>query len=100
MEVGEIIGDLLGILSVQIILISMELGSKNSLMVLLQNKTFKKSVQDSLKTYLNHAVIAMFVFSLYMYILYGISGMIIGIVTNSIIIAWIYTQYCDIINVC
>ena len=97
MNVGEILGDLLGIFSIQTILISIELGSKNAIMMAMKNSAIKKSIQESLKIYLNHSVIAMFIFSLYMYIAYGVGGMMIGIFVNGIIILWIYTQYHELI---
>ncbi len=97
MEIVEILSDLLGILSIQTILISMELGSKISIAVSMQNEKFIKRIKNSLKTYLNNAVTSMFIVSLYMFISYGAKGAFIGVIVNSLIILWIYNQYYNLI---
>ena len=98
MAFGEIFGEILGLISIQTILISMELGSKNGIAMALKDDKIKKYIAHSLNSYLTHAVIAMFIMALYMYGVYGIHGCVTTIILNSIIIIWIYKQYSVLIN--
>ena len=97
MQIGEIMSDLLSILSIQTVLIAMELGSKNSIAIAMKDDEIKQNIRDRLKSYLTHAVFAMFILSVYMYICHGVVIMIISIILNGLIISWIYNQYDEFI---
>ena len=96
---GEIFGEILGLLSIQTVLISMELGSKNTITMGMKNKHQKNYIKSCLVSYLNHAVFAMFIMVIYMYCVYGPKGMMICMILNIIFIRWIYKQYADLIDV-
>ena len=99
MEIDEIFANILTVMSTHSVLVSMQLGSKNSISMNIQNPNYKKIAKQNLREYVNHASIIIYILSIYMYMSYGVGGMILSIATNITILIWIYNQYYEIINI-